>query len=62
MSINPVSELHPSRSAGFLLRNPFKTEAAFTDSDLGILIVFSRITEKETLAMLTYACKEFGTS
>ena len=29
-----------------LLRNPFSTDAAFTDSDRGILMVFSRITKQ----------------
>ena len=46
ISPKPESLWQPSRSAGFLLRKPFKIEAAFTESDLGILIVFSRITLK----------------
>ena len=44
ISMNPPSLLHPRRSAGFLLRNPFRILAAFTDRDRGIRIVFSRIT------------------
>ena len=45
ISTKPVSRRQPKRSAGFLFRNPFKTDEAFTDSDLGMRIVFSRITE-----------------
>ena len=45
MSKNPVSGWHPSLSTGFLLRNPFKMEAALTDNDLGIRMGRSRITE-----------------
>jgi hypothetical protein len=44
ISMKPASLLQPSRSAGFLFRNPFRMVAAFTDSDRGIRIVFSRIT------------------
>lgn len=47
MSINPVAGLQPNRSAGFLFKNPFKTLEAFTESDLGIRIGFSRITTNE---------------
>ena len=36
-----------SKSTHTLLRNPFSTDAAFTDNDRGILIVFSRITEQK---------------
>ena len=49
ISANPDSLLHPSRSAGFLLRNPFRMEFAFTLKDLGIRIVLSRITEKKNM-------------
>lgn len=49
MSINPVAGLQPNRSAGFLFRNPFKTLEAFTESDLGIRIGFSRITKTENI-------------
>ena len=45
ISMKPVSLWQPNRSAGFLLRNPFRMEAALTLSDRGIRIVFSRITE-----------------
>ena len=48
ISANPDSLLHPSRSAGFLLRNPFRMEFAFTLNDLGIRIVLSRMTEKNS--------------
>lgn len=51
MSRKPFSP-QPSRSAGFLLRKPFNTDAAFTDSDLGIRIVFSRITWNEVISFL----------
>ncbi len=46
MSTNPVSFRQPKRSAGFLFRNPFKTEEALTDNDLGMRIVFSRMTTR----------------
>jgi len=46
MSAYPVSEWQPNRSAGFLFKNPLSTEAAFTDNERGIRIVFSRITEE----------------
>lgn len=42
-----MSRLQPKRSTGFLFKNPFKTEAAFTESDLGIRIVFSSITKNQ---------------
>ena len=45
ISMKPVSLWQPNRSAGFLLRKPFRMEAALTLSDRGIRIVFSRITE-----------------
>ena len=32
-----------------LFRNALRTVAAFTESDLGILIVFSKITEQEKI-------------
>ena len=44
ISPKPESLWQPSLSAGFLLRKPFSMEAAFTESDRGILMVFSRIT------------------
>ena len=44
MSIKPDSLRQPKRSAGFLFKNPLSTEDALTDSDLGIRIVFSKIT------------------
>ena len=44
ISPKPESLWQPRRSAGFLLRKPFRMEAAFTESDRGILMVFSRIT------------------
>lgn len=46
MSKKPDSRWHPSLSPGFLFRNPFNTDAAFTDKDLGIRIVFSKMTVK----------------
>ncbi len=45
ISVKPASLLHPNRSAGFLLRNPFRMDAAFTLKERGIRIVFSRMTE-----------------
>ena len=47
ISMKPVSLWQPKRSAGFLLRKPFRMEAAFTLKERGILIVFSRMTEKK---------------
>ena len=44
ISIKPDSRLQPSRSAGFLFRNPLRMEAAFTLSERGMRIVFSRMT------------------
>ena len=44
ISMNPDSLLHPRRSAGFLLRNPLRMEAALTLNDLGMRMVFSKIT------------------
>lgn len=44
MASKPVSLQQPSRSSGFLFRKPFRTEAAFTDRERGIRIVFSKIT------------------
>jgi hypothetical protein len=49
ISMNPVSLWQPRRSAGFLLRKPFRMEAAFTLKDRGMRIVFSRMTEKVKL-------------
>lgn len=46
MSANPVSLRQPKRSAGFLLRNPLSTDEALTDNDLGMRIVFSKITRQ----------------
>lgn len=45
ISVKPVSGWHPRRSTGFLLRKPFRMEAALTDSDRGIRIGLSRMTE-----------------
>ncbi len=47
ISRKPVWELQPNRSDGFLFRKPFNTLDAFTESDRGIRIGFSRITAKE---------------
>ena len=44
ISTKPDSLLHPSLSAGFLFKKPFRIEAALTDKDLGILMVFSKMT------------------
>ena len=44
ISTNPDSLLQPSLSAGFLFRKPLRMEAALTDKDRGILIVFSKMT------------------
>ena len=38
------SASHPRRSIGFLFKNPLRMEAALTESDRGIRIVFSRMT------------------
>lgn len=48
ISGKPDSLLHPNLSLGFLFRKPLSTDAAFTESDLGILIVFSNITATKT--------------
>jgi hypothetical protein len=48
ISMNPDSRLHPKRSAGFLLRKPLSIEAAFTLSERGMRMVFSKITAKNT--------------
>lgn len=45
MSVKPVSGWQPRRSTGFLLRKPFRIEAALTDSDRGIGICLSKMTE-----------------
>lgn len=55
MSSNPRSKSctpwsfwqQPKRSLAFLFKNPLSMDAAFTDSDLGIRMVRSRITETE---------------
>ena len=52
ISMKPVSLWQPRRSAGFLFKKPFRMEAAFTLSDRGILIVFSRITETKNLVSM----------
>lgn len=38
---------HTDTGQSTLLRNPLRMEAAFTESDRGILIVFSKMTEKK---------------
>lgn len=38
---------HTDTGHSTLLRNPFRMDAAFTESDRGILIVFSKMTEKK---------------
>ena len=55
MSIKPDSLLQPKRSAGFLFKKPLSTEDALTDSDLGMRIVFSKITAKETKGHFIFA-------
>ena len=44
MKLEPDSRLQPSRSTGFLFRKPLRMEAAFTLSERGMRMVFSRIT------------------
>ena len=45
ISANPVCKWQPSLSLGFLFKNPLRHDEALTESDRGILIGFSRITE-----------------
>lgn len=49
ISMNPVSLWQPSLSVGTLFKNPLRMEAALTLSDLGMRMVFSRMTAMENV-------------